>query len=386
MNLVVGAHTDVGRHRETNQDVYMVAEPLYGVADGMGGHAAGDVASQTAVSTVRSLLESEPPTQPNDLARYLKEANLAVWRKANEDTDLHGMGTTFTLIHVDGDKAAIGHVGDSRAYMLRDGSLRQITKDHTLVQRMVDEGRIRQDEAVHHPQRNVISRALGIDDDIEVDVSTIPLRGGDRLLICSDGLTSMLSDERIESMLLADIEPDPLAERMVTAANEAGGEDNITVVILDVVGDDESETAARVATPLPQTEEPGVRSQEEGRRPQEAEPKGGPRAPLRLIAWVAVPLLLATAGYAAARITLSNSWFVGADEGGTVTIYQGIPEEILGLDLRETEETTELELEELPAFLRANVSEGIKVSNLEEARATVDDLVQRSKDFGTPKD
>lgn len=386
MNVIAGARTDVGRLRENNQDAYLVAEPLYGIADGMGGHAAGDVAAQTAVSTVRSLLESNPPKGPDDLARYLEKANASVWRKATEDADLQGMGTTFTLIHIDGDTAALGHVGDSRAYMFREGRLRQITKDHTLVQRMVDEGRIRAEEAAHHPQRNVISRALGIDNEIEVDVSTVALHAGDRLLICSDGLTSMLSDERIASMLQGDLDPDALAERMITAANEAGGEDNITVVILDVVGNggsSASNPAPRVATPPPPPSSDDTKDGDDAEMMQEREPR---RIPWRTIAWIAIPLLLLGAGFAAAKVTLANSWFVGADEEGTVTIYQGIPEEILGLRLQEIEEASDLDLEELPAFLRADVSEGIKVSNLEEARETVDDLVQRSEDFGTPRD
>lgn len=385
MRVIAGGRTDVGRLRENNQDAFLVVEPLYGIADGMGGHAAGDVAAQTAVSTVRSLLESNPPTEPEDLARYLKEANSNVWRKATEDADLQGMGTTFTLIHIDGDTAALGHVGDSRAYMFRDGRLRQITKDHTLVQRMVDEGRIRPEEAAHHPQRNVISRALGIDNEIEVDVSTIALRSGDRLLICSDGLTSMLSDERIASMLQGDLDPDALADRMITAANEAGGEDNITVVILDVVQDgaqSASAPAQRLVTPVPPTpDDPSTG--DNAKVMQEREPR---RIPWRPIAWIAIPLLLLGAGFVAAKVTLANSWFVGADEEGTVTIYQGIPEEILGLRLQEVEEASELDLEELPAFLRADVSGGIKVSSLDEARETVDDLVQRSEDFGTPRD
>lgn len=385
MRVVAGARTDVGRVRDMNQDAYLVSDPLFGIADGMGGHAAGDVAAETAVSTVKEMFEQAPPDRPNDLARYLREANARVYRKASEEPGLQGMGTTFTLIHVVGEQAHLGHVGDSRAYLYREGRLEQITKDHTLVQRMVDEGRIRPEEAPHHPQRNVISRALGIDDNIEVDISTLDLRDGDRLLICSDGLTSMLSDEQIATILGGGGEVEALADRLVGAANEAGGEDNITVVLLDVTNEGEgslapaSESEDEATPPPPPPADDALVAD-----PDDDEDDGSPGRARKWIVALVVLIILGAGAFVAARMTLANSWFVGTTETGTVAIFKGIPEDIVGLSFRDVHEESDLQADDLPSFLRSDVDEGIKVESLEEAQETIEDLKQRSEDFASP--
>ncbi|MEX2458794.1 MAG: Stp1/IreP family PP2C-type Ser/Thr phosphatase, partial [Actinomycetota bacterium] len=231
MNVSLGAQTDVGRTRETNEDGYLAEDPLYAVADGMGGHRAGEVASRMALE---ALAEVEPDDGPHSLPERVKAANRVVHQRASEDKDLEGMGTTLTALVMDGSEARIAHVGDSRAYLLRDGELKMLTEDHTLVRRMVTEGKLTTEEAERHPQRSILTRALGVDAEVDVDEMTVRLRGGDRLLLCTDGLTSMLGEDRIGEILRSDSDPQGAADALVEAANEAGGQDNITVVVLDV--------------------------------------------------------------------------------------------------------------------------------------------------------
>lgn len=382
MRIAVGARTDVGRVRESNQDAYLVSEPLFGVADGMGGHLAGDVASATAVETVKRLAGDSAPHRPEDLAGYLKEANVTVWGRAQADNNLQGMGTTFTLLHLRGDKGHLAHVGDSRAYLLRDGKLEQITEDHTLVERMVREGRIQRGEAAHHPQRNIITRALGIEEDLDVDILTLDLKRGDRLLLCSDGLSSMVEDVEIESLLAQNDDLQQIADRMVDAANSAGGEDNVTVVIVEVreLGDSKPADATTIPAPSPERENTEPGKEEE---PEETEGRSRRRAPRALVVGVLLLLLVVGGAFAAGNYALDNSWFVGADEDGTVTIYKGIPDEVLGIDLRQKEESTTLRLDDLPEAFQDNLRDGIRVDSLSDARQTVADLEDRSRDFGT---
>ncbi|MDQ3646817.1 MAG: Stp1/IreP family PP2C-type Ser/Thr phosphatase, partial [Actinomycetota bacterium] len=260
MKLTVGTKTDVGRHREANEDSFLIQTPLFGVADGMGGHAAGDVASATAVGVVGQGAQGDGAIDPETLAQLIRDANSEIWRKAQADRKLHGMGTTCTLVMFEGNRAHLAHVGDSRAYLMRTGQLKQLSEDHTLVARMAREGRIAPEEAQHHPQRNVITRALGIDEEVEVDLSSFDLEAGDRIMLCSDGLTSMLEDPDIRTRLIEISDPQAAAEALVDAANEAGGTDNITVVLIDVAeGDGVTDLSAGsrpAPPPSPPTDEP----------------------------------------------------------------------------------------------------------------------------------
>lgn len=395
MKVTVGAKTDTGRVREGNQDTILVEAPLFGVADGMGGHLAGDVASATAVEVVTKMAKEEPG-DPSKLPAFIRTANKAIWTKAREDSRLQGMGTTFTLALLKDSTAHLAHVGDSRAYLFRGGQLRQITEDHTLVERMVQEGRLSRDEAPHHPQRSVITRALGADQVVEVDTLEQPIEEGDKVLLCSDGLSSMLDDSAIAAALDSDARPQELAERLIDLANEAGGEDNISVVIL-ALGDQEatpgshpapvSERAPTVAsaepsaerdaversvTPIPETRDGSDVEDEEG---APARKSGGRKA---LIALVIIALIIG-GGYLAARAALDNSWFVGASENGEVVVYQGIPDEIAGFSFSEERERTGLSLEDLCPFQRSDVTGGIKAGSFEEAEQTVANLRDRSE-------
>ena len=249
MRLATGARSDVGRGRPENEDSFLVdpEHQLYAVADGMGGHRAGEVASATAIET---LMAAYLGGQPVDQA--VEAANAAVFSKAAADDALRGMGTTLTAIAVRDGTALFGHVGDSRAYLLRDAAVTQVTDDHSLVEQLVREGRLTPEEAQRHPQRAIITRALGVDADVDVDTYRVDLVPGDRLLICSDGLTNMLSDDTIAGTLRRHADPQQAADTLVDMANQAGGDDNITVVILDALADGDGMAASAGVVPTPE--------------------------------------------------------------------------------------------------------------------------------------
>jgi protein phosphatase len=384
VKIIIAAKTDVGLVRGANEDSYMADGPLFAVADGMGGHVAGDVASQTAIKAIVDTAASHPPSTPEDLELYVKRANQDIWEKATADSRLRGMGTTCTLLYIDGSTAYLAHVGDSRAYLFRGGELSQLSEDHTLVQRMVKEGRLRQDEAAHHPQRNIITRTLGVDPEVDVDLLTFELIEGDRLLINSDGLSSMIGDEAIKRTMAAAETADDAAAGLIEAALEAGGEDNITVIVLDVESDDgeKSSAPARVET-QPREVSIGASSDEV----ELDEPLENAKAPQRsrlartLLVTLLVLAILGAGAYGATRYALANSWYIGANDAGAITIYRGIPDEIAGLNLKEEYEASSLEVSDLPPSYRESVVEGIKKDSLEEAQTTIDNFRELIKNF-----
>jgi protein phosphatase len=276
------------------------------VADGMGGHRGGQVASRVALETLEALSSEGTGTLPDQI----RSANRAVWDRSVRDERLSGMGTTLTAALVDGASALIAHVGDSRAYLLREGELRQLTTDHTLVARMVESGEITEAEADVHPHKNVLTRALGTDEEVEVDEDTIALLDGDRLLLCSDGLTGMVTEDQIQAILENSERPQQAADRLVKAANRAGGIDNISVVVLAAAGEGDEAPAPsgrRIAAPSPST----VR-------------RWGLRAGLTLL--IALVVLFGIRWWA------DRQWYVGPS-GESVAVFQGIPLTILGYDL-----------------------------------------------------
>src|SRR5215471_4771833 len=232
MKLVVGAATDVGRVRTGNEDGYLVDDAigLVALADGMGGHQGGEVASATALEALRAAVRAGRP-----LRDAVLDANDAVYRKSLTDEALAGMGTTLTAgTMAAGNTLILAHVGDSRAYLLRDGALRRVTTDHSHVQELVDEGQLTNDEAAVHPLRNIVTRALGLDPTVEVDVYPVELHVDDRVVLCSDGLTDMVHEDAIEAELRREPDPTVCARKLVDRANAAGGVDNITVVVVAV--------------------------------------------------------------------------------------------------------------------------------------------------------
>lgn len=330
MELRAAATTDTGRVRTGNEDAFLIDARLgvYAVADGMGGHRAGEVASATALEALRAAVAGGARIDD-----AVERANAAVVDKAGRDPELRGMGTTITVLCTAGGDQLIGQVGDSRAYLLRAEELARLTEDHSLVEELVRDGRITPEQAQVHPQRSIITRALGIDDDVEVDLYRVRLRTGDRLLLCSDGLTSMVREPEIGRVLRREGDPRLAAEALVAAANEAGGEDNVTAVVVDVLdgaGDDDpdapaSEPVRATPTPVPAPEvEAPPAKERRGRR------AGRALGRATRIFLVALPILLVFAiAIGAVGWYARKSYYVAFD-GARVTVFQGRPGGVLG--------------------------------------------------------
>ncbi len=255
-----GAASDVGRVRRDNQDQFLVDEPLFAVADGMGGAAGGEEASLTAVEALKVTFEADPTA--DGLAEGVRSANRAVWEKALERPELRGMGTTMTAVALvqgtdDDEVLAVANVGDSRVYLLRDGRLDQITDDHSVPEELLRAGRITPEEAVSHPQRNMLTRVLGNEPEVEVDCFAIIPYNGDRLVLASDGLFNELDHDGIAAVARRQSDPEAAAAELVRLARERGGNDNITVVVVDVV--DDGGRAARASAAVAGTPAPAPR-------------------------------------------------------------------------------------------------------------------------------
>lgn len=341
-----GAASNIGLVRKKQDDSLLHEPPLFAVADGMGGHAGGDVASRIAIETLAQQVSEEDGA----LSAAVRDANRSIYEQASKDPSLKGMGTTVTAMYANEDSVQIVHVGDSRAYLLRDG-LSQLTRDHTYVGRLVSQGRITPEDAEHHPQRSYLERALGIGTEVDVDVDVFDIQPGDRILLCSDGLHSMIDDAAIEQILSSVDDPQEAADRLCEEAVTAGGHDNVTTIVVDYPGQ------RKLRTPVAATTQ----------RPASAR-KGG-----RRIVAALVVLLLLTVGVLAARATLRSTWYVG-ESGGRVAIFSGTPGSIAGVDLSQVDEITALETSNLPDLYQRRLAEGMKVPTRAEAIATVDRL------------
>ena len=356
--------THPGRKRRRNEDSFVSDPPLFAIADGMGGAQAGALASRLAAGALR---EREPPdgAAPEEhVVALVQEANRRVHERATEDADASGMGTTMTVALVEDDRVVFGHVGDSRAYIVRDGELRQLTDDHSLVAELVRSGKLSPEEADSHPQRSVITRALGPDASVDVDTFSVEVQPGDLFLLCSDGLTSMIGDDNIVGIVRRQRDDlDQLTRELVQAANDAGGEDNITVVCFELTAaaptlvtspagapvvvagpelvDEEEDTldeladvpaasitTIRAAPVLPAevaeaAEQPAAEAEVS---PRESPRRRRPRWPYYTAAAVILVALLVVAGLWA----ISRAHFVGARSDGHVAVYQGLPYNIVG--------------------------------------------------------
>ncbi|MFZ0088504.1 MAG: Stp1/IreP family PP2C-type Ser/Thr phosphatase [Solirubrobacteraceae bacterium] len=366
--------TDTGRQRRDNEDNAFVRAPVFVVADGMGGAQAGEVASALAVQEFQEALPDHgSPVQR--LTRRIREANRRIYELSQAEHEHRGMGTTLTAVYVDEDDLAVAHVGDSRAYIFRDGMLTRLTQDHSLVEELVRQGKLTEAQAAEHPQRSIITRALGIEVDVEVDTWTYPARAGDVVLLCSDGLTSMIDEDQVADTLATATSLDQAGERLIAAANDAGGRDNITVVLFRLVqvsdatpgdeptvvgmqpvtrtssGDDGGTRSRGASQPDPggviTASSPSVRQRRAGPRLARTQGRPGPggepgsRRPrserfiktvAALIAVVVVVFIVGGGAYLASR----QYFFVATNADGIITIYRGFPYDLpLGVHMYE---------------------------------------------------
>ena len=373
MKLAAASATDQGLVRSNNEDAFLIDDQraLFAVADGMGGHRGGEVASHTAIEALRAAIANGTP-----LHDAITRANTAVLTRAAGDDQLTGMGTTMTaVVAIGGRQLLIGHVGDSRAYMLHEGTMRRATDDHSLVEELVREGRLTPEQAEAHPQRAIVTRALGVDDPVDVDLYTLDVEAGDRVLLCSDGLTTMVRERDIERLARAEPDPQRLADALVAAANAAGGEDNITVVVVDVLEADPP-LAHDPTTVVVAQERPPSRSAvvppPDPPEPRARRPKGSRSRAVRGVILVLLPLLL-IAGIAAAALGwyARSSYFVGVS-GNEVVIYKGVPGGVLGWNPT-VDQHTGLAPASLPAVDRDRVT----TNSSRGSRATAEAYVGR---------
>jgi PPM family protein phosphatase len=394
------ARSDVGMVRSENQDSGYAGPRLLAMADGMGGHAGGDIASSTVIGALVDLdgeaLGSAEASRA--LLHRIATANDELADRVKADPSLHGMGTTLIAILRSQNKLVLAHIGDSRAFLARDGKLTQITKDHSFVQSLVDEGRITADEAIGHPQRSLVTRVLTGQEDDEPDVTVREARIGDRYLIASDGLTDYVAADTISDVMTAGEAPGPTADRLVDLALKAGAPDNVTIVIGDVVDLTKSVApntqpeivgAASARTkgtrPIPVT--PAAKAAALSRQATGAEehdeedevtlaeegPSSGPGRWLRVTA-VALLILVVLGGGAYAAYAWSQSqYFVGADQG-KVAIFQGVSQDLGPLRLSHVRTDTDVAVDDLPDFYRQQVQQTISVDTLADAQARVDVL------------
>jgi serine/threonine protein phosphatase PrpC len=232
----VGVLSDIGKRREKNEDGYLVNDPVFAVADGMGGHSAGEVASAIALKTVKQTLGriTDAKHMSRRLIQSIEKANAAVYERSETEIKKRGMGTTLTVSILLGNRFFVGHVGDSRAYLLRNGNLSQITEDHSWVAEMVKKGVLSPEQAETHPQRSMLTRALGIERAVHIDTSSLEVKAGNKLLLCTDGLTSMLNDQQIEKIVSEPLDPQSVCRKLVDTANQEGGHDNITTIVIEI--------------------------------------------------------------------------------------------------------------------------------------------------------
>jgi protein phosphatase len=371
LRVVEQAHrTDTGRQRNANEDAYFARGPLFAVADGMGGAQAGEVASRLAAESFEPVERgSESPEAY--LRAIARAANARIHRLSQADSSRSGMGTTLTAALVEDDEVSFAHVGDSRAYLFRDGELKLLTSDHSLVEELRRQGRLTDEQAEDHPQRSIITRALGPERDVEVDTMTYRARPGDVYLLCSDGLTTMVREDRIAATLADTASLDAAVSSLVREANEAGGRDNITVVAFRLEeAEREAETKEQPTLIGPAAEEAGLTAEAAGAAaddgagrpgkpvPAAGRPPAGSRKwPRRLAKALAVVAVLgALAG--AAIYGLRQVYFLGTDSGGRAALYRGLPYELpLGIDLYTEIYAAPIQVSDIPAGRRESATD-----------------------------
>ena len=391
--LRYAARSDVGLIRSNNEDAVYAGPRLLAVADGMGGHAAGDVASAVTIATLAPLDDDEPPPDLlGALSQAIRQANDQLRQMMEADDELDGMGTTLTALLLGGNRLGLAHIGDSRAYLLRDGELTQITDDHTLVQRYVDEGQLDEADVPLHPQRSVILRVLNGRPDDEADLSIREARVGDRYLLCSDGLSGVVSKDTIcETLKIAD--PDQAVDALVNLALRGGAPDNVTCIVCDVVeadhvpvaepivggsvtdGDDErsgqpNTAAGRAAALRGHRRAPSRRHSADDDMPRRR--IRGPLLVLALLVVVAGALFGGTWWYS------QHQYYVSSN-GQDVVVYKGIKGSILGINFSSAIENTHIPIDSLPSFERDRIVDGITAHSRSAAERIVEGVRQSTQ-------
>jgi protein phosphatase len=381
MTLVVveEAHkTDTGRQRHANEDSYFSRPPLFAVADGMGGAQAGEVASRIAAGAFERAMEGEADAPETRLEGVAKDANREIHELAQRDSSRAGMGTTLTAALLDGDEVSFGHVGDSRAYVLRGGELKRLTKDHSLVEELRRQGRLTEEEAEEHPQRSIITPALGPEPEVNVDTMTVPAKSGDVFLLCSDGLTTMVSDERMASILSESKTLRGAVGKLVDAANEQGGRDNITAVVFRVAeeGSEPDEGATLISRTAEQAGLTSERMRRAGDRLRGQGPVPLPHKRRRGIKIAAVVGLIAAVLFGLFSLA-RQVYFLGTDEDGRVAVYRGLPYDLpFGVELYSEQQSIGVQASELSAQRREVVTEH-KLRSEDDAQDIIDDIERR---------
>ena len=395
LTLRFAARSHTGLLRDGNEDSVYAGPRLLAVADGMGGHAAGEVASAVAIAALAPLDDDAPGA---DLLDALRQAALSANDHLRDmvegDAALDGMGTTLTAILSAGNRLGLLHIGDSRCYLLREGELTQITHDHTLVQTLIDEGRISEEEASTHPQRSVITRVLDGRPGLDPDLSVREVRGGDRYLVCSDGLTGPVASRETLTAALAEGEPQEAVDRLVQLALRGGGPDNVTVIVADAIETDHLPAGVPVvagaAADVPQAPPPGIsdspasraRTAEGRDQPSAPRPAGALRAPAapvparrgrRVAALVGLAALLLVAGAGAGWAYVRSQYYVGTD-ADQVAVFRGVTGSVAGLSLSSVESRTALQTDRLGELDAARVAKGIVAKDRADAERIVERL------------
>jgi len=378
--------TDTGRQRSANEDSLFARAPVFAVADGMGGARAGEVASRIAAETFEpGNVDDEPPEVY--LERVTREANRRIHEVAEEDPSRSGMGTTLTAAMVHGDEVSLAHVGDSRAYLVRNGILRRLTEDHSLVEELRRQGRLTEEQAEEHPQRSIITRALGPEAEVDVDTMTYKAQDGDVVVLCSDGLTTMISEEQITAAVGATGDLGEVAFRLVREANEAGGRDNITVLAfrLEEIGVPAPAAGATVVIPPVGNESaipvppPGERESVASRPPPTVSEPARPRrrrSTRRRLAAVLVGGAIVMALAAGAFFGARQAYFLGSDEGGRLALFRGVPYELpFGITLYDERYSSPIQVESLPVD-RQGTARDHSLRSQRDAVSLIEDLEQ----------